>query len=235
MLRNTRRELLGSWMVKAGTVVLAVAGLHAVPAAAVDTDIAIDRTAVDFGVVGVGQTAQVAVTLTNTGSDPFGPVNMFGGAPPTNEFNASQNCQGTTLPAGGSCMITYSFSPGSAGPFTDTSSFTVSETSSQSDGEDFSVTLAGVGFDPNATTTTSTTTSPTSPPTATTSTTSPATTTPTTAAPGGGQPATTSPPTTPTSTTTTTTTEPLIEREPLTGIVIEPRPALVVKVDNVDA
>ena len=58
------------------------------------------------------QDAKASVTLTNTGGDPFGPINIFGGAPPTAEFNASQNCQGTTLPAGGSCMVNYSFSPG---------------------------------------------------------------------------------------------------------------------------
>ena len=53
------------------------------PAAAVDTDMAISTTAIDFGTVSVGATAQSAVQLTNTGGDPFGPINMFGGAPPT--------------------------------------------------------------------------------------------------------------------------------------------------------
>jgi hypothetical protein len=33
--------------------------------------------------------------------------------------------------------------------FNDTSSFTISNTNSQSDGEDFSVSLVGIGFDPN--------------------------------------------------------------------------------------
>jgi hypothetical protein len=83
------------------------------------------------------------VTLTNGGGDPFGPINIFGGAPPTAEFGASQNCQGTTLPAGGSCQVNFTFSPGAPGSYNDTSSFTVSETASQSDGEDFSVSLAG--------------------------------------------------------------------------------------------
>jgi hypothetical protein len=131
-----RTKLLGSWMV------LAAAGVLASPAAAADTDIAISTSAIDFGVVGIGQTAQVTVTLTNTGGDPF-VVHMFGGAPPTAEFNASQSCQLIALPAGGSCTITYSFSPGSAGVFNDTSSFTVSETDDQRDGEDFDVSLSG--------------------------------------------------------------------------------------------
>jgi hypothetical protein len=100
---------------------------------------------INFASVTVGSTSQVSVTLTNTGGDPFGPINIFGGAPPTAEFNASQNCQATTLPAGGSCMVNYSFSPGAAGSFNDVSSFTISETSSQADGEDFSVVLWGVG------------------------------------------------------------------------------------------
>jgi hypothetical protein len=70
---------------------------------------------------------------------------MFGGAPPGAEFNASQNCQGTTLPAGGSCTVNYSFSPTAPGTYIDFSSFTVSETASQSDGEDFTVALFGCG------------------------------------------------------------------------------------------
>lgn len=117
----------------------------------VDTDLAISATVIDFGQVNVGSTGQASVTLTNTGGDPFGPINMFGGAPPTGEFNASQNCQGTTLPAGGSCMVSYEFSPLSTGQFSDYSAFTVSETASQADGENFQVNLYGVGYDPNAT------------------------------------------------------------------------------------
>ena len=112
----------------------------------VDTDLTISTASIDFGAVTVGSTGgPVAATLTNTGGDAFGPINMFGGAPPTAEYGASQNCQGTTLPAGGSCQVNFTFSPGAAGTFNDTSSFTVSETASQSDGEDFSVSLTGTG------------------------------------------------------------------------------------------
>lgn len=106
----------------------------------------IDTASIDFGAVTVaGTSADIAVTLTNTGGDPFGPINIFGGAPPTAEFNAFQNCQGVTLPAAGSCQITYAFTPSAASTYNDTSSFTISETASQSDGEDFSVTLTGTG------------------------------------------------------------------------------------------
>jgi uncharacterized repeat protein (TIGR01451 family) len=115
------------------------------PVLAVDTDMAISTSAIDFGNVNVGSTASIPVTLTNTGGDPFGPINMFGGAPPSAEFNASQNCQGNTLPAGGTCQVVYEFSPSGTGQFTDTSSFTVSETTSQGDGEDFTVSLSGCG------------------------------------------------------------------------------------------
>lgn len=101
---------------------------------------------IDFGNVEVGLTGtSVAVIVTNTGGDPFGPINMFGGAPPTAEFNASQSCQGDTLPAAGTCDVTYSFTPSAVGTFTDASSFTISETANQSDGFDFTVTLRGCG------------------------------------------------------------------------------------------
>ena len=148
MKQNTRRRI-GAGL---GVIVLAGAGVvipHGVDA--VDTDMTISSTSIDFGQVNVGSTGgPTSVTLTNTGGDPFGPINIFGGAPPTAEFNASQNCQGTTLPAGGSCTVNFTFSPGAPGSFNDTSSFTISETNSQNDGEDFSVSLAGVGVDPNA-------------------------------------------------------------------------------------
>jgi hypothetical protein len=89
--------------------------------------------------------------IVNGDSAPYGPVNLFGGAPPKPEFSASQNCQGTTLPAGGSCTITYTFTPSSTGSASDTSAFTVSPTSSQSDGTNFNVPLTGCGVPPNGT------------------------------------------------------------------------------------
>jgi hypothetical protein len=124
--------------------------IAAVPVAeAVDTQMTIDTTTVNFGNVNVGNTASpISVTLTNSGSDSFGPINMFGGAPFTPQFNASQSCQGITLAAGASCTVTYTFSPTGPSSFSDTSAFTISETSSQVDGEDFSVSLTGVGVNP---------------------------------------------------------------------------------------
>ena len=140
--------------VRSGALAAFVCGVLAlcvgVPAAqAVDTDMTINIGSIDFGEITVGNTGGPAsVTLTNTGGDPFGPINIFGGEPPTAEFNASQNCQGATLPAGGSCTVNYTFSPTGTGVFNDTSSFTISETANQGDGEDFSVTLTGTGVDP---------------------------------------------------------------------------------------
>lgn len=125
---------------------LLAGGLPAPAAHAVPTAITVTPLEVDFGDTPVGTTAPVvSVQVINTGTAPFGPLNIFGGAPPTAEFNAGQNCQGKTLPAGGSCQISYTFSPSTAGEFTDVSSFTISPTASQSDGEDFTVTLAGCG------------------------------------------------------------------------------------------
>jgi hypothetical protein len=127
----------------------ATAGAGIPAAHAVDTQMVIDVTSVNFGNVNVGNTSPaMSVTLTNSGPDSFGPINIFGGAPPTAEFNASQNCQGVTLAIGASCTVNYTFSPTSPGAFNDTSAFTISETALQSEGELFTVSLAGVGVNP---------------------------------------------------------------------------------------
>jgi hypothetical protein len=125
-------------------IVVLLSAILAPPAAAVPTPIDVSPLAVDLGDVAVGATSQqMPVQVTNTSTSPFGPINIFGGAPLTAEFNASQNCQAKTLAGGASCQITYSFSAGSPGSYSDSSNFTISQTSSQSDGEDFSVALTG--------------------------------------------------------------------------------------------
>lgn len=165
----TRSATARRWRGALGATVLAGAlvGPWATPSSAVETDMSISTTTIDFGTVAVGVAAPPqSVTLTNTGGDPFGPINIFGGAPPTAEFNASQNCQAVTLPAGGSCTVNYTFTPSAGAPYNDTSSFTISETNSQSDGEDFSVSLTGAGTaDTTTTATDATTTTTTTPPT----------------------------------------------------------------------
>jgi hypothetical protein len=125
-------------------VVLTTLAIGAPPAAAVETDIAIDKTLVDFG-SWVGHSPAMTVTLTNTGASAFGPISMFGGSPLTDEFEASQNCQGMTLTPGASCNVSYFFNPSSPTAFTDTSTFTISPTSNQADGEEFTVHLIGRG------------------------------------------------------------------------------------------
>ena len=121
-----------------------------VPAAeAVDTQMTINTTDVIFGLINVGNTSSpMSVTLTNSGSDSFGPINIFGGAPVTLEFSASQNCAAVTLRPGGSCSVNYRFSPTAPGLFNDLSEFTISETANEIDGEVFAVSLTGVGINP---------------------------------------------------------------------------------------
>jgi Protein of unknown function (DUF3048) N-terminal domain/Protein of unknown function (DUF3048) C-terminal domain/Abnormal spindle-like microcephaly-assoc'd, ASPM-SPD-2-Hydin len=168
-------------------------------------------TDVSFPDTAVGDTSSMAVVVTNVSPTALTP-NYAGGAPtdPTN-FGGSQNCAGVSLAGGQSCQFTYTFTPSAPGPWSTSTTIDV-------DGEDFAITLHGTGVDEsNATTTT--TTSPANQ-------TGPAgggTNPPNNNQPSGGE-------TTPTTTTTT------IVREPLTGEVLgAPRPALVVKIDNVDA
>lgn len=223
------------------TAIAALAGAAlALPpgaARAVETPMTISATSLDFGNVVVGTTASMSVTLTNTGGQPFGPINMFGGAPPTPEFGASQNCQGKTLPAGGTCSVSYSFTPSAAGTFNDSSNFTISETTSQADGEQFSVSLTGTGrstippvvspdvtgpgvLDPTdggGTTSTTTTTDVTTSTTTATTTTATTTTTTTTV------PAATTTAAAPTSSSAPTTAPP-ITAPPANIVVVVPGP-----------
>jgi Abnormal spindle-like microcephaly-assoc'd, ASPM-SPD-2-Hydin len=133
------------------------------PSGPINFSIAVGGTArIDFGAVDVGDSSTTSVTVTNTTGSPFGPINIFSGAPATAEFNASQNCQGVTLPAQGTCSITYAFSPGAPGVFSDTSNFTISATNNQADGASFSVALSGAGVEPGDEGSTGPCTTPTS-------------------------------------------------------------------------
>lgn len=117
---------------------------------AVETPLEIDVTSIAFGDVNVGNSASATATLTNSGSVPMGPLNLFGGAPPTAAFSATQNCQGATLAPGGTCTVTYTFAPTAPGAFADQSTFIVSPTGDQADGEEFTVALSGTGVNPIA-------------------------------------------------------------------------------------
>jgi Protein of unknown function (DUF3048) N-terminal domain/Protein of unknown function (DUF3048) C-terminal domain len=175
-------------------------------------------TDLSFPATAVGDTTSMTVVVTNVSPTALTP-NYAGGAPidPTN-FGGSQNCAGVSLAGGQSCQFTYTFTPSAPGPWSTSTTIDV-------DGQDFAISLHGTGVDAsNNTTTTSTTTT-----TTTTATTVPSNGTATTAPSGGGEQSTTP------STTTGAPTTTAVERLALTGEVIAPRPALVVKVDNVDA
>ena len=249
MLTGCRLASLFASTLAGATVVVVTAG----SLDAVDTPISISTSALDFGSIAVGSTSERSVNLTNTGGDTFGPITIFGGAIPTDEFSSTHFCTGATLQPGGSCQIFYTFTPSAAGSFSDVSNFVISQTGNQSDGEAFSVSLSGSGRlaanlppvvntavlnpdvlspdDSTITTTTTLTVTTSTAPATTTSTTATATTGatagPTGSAPGGPGD---SPSPADTATTTTTT----VPRQMLTGIV-EPGPAVVVKVDNVEA
>ena len=174
-------------------------------------------TDVSFPDTAVGDTSSMAVVVTNVSPTALTP-NYAGGAPtdPTN-FGGSQNCAGVSLAGGQSCQFTYTFTPSAPGPWSTSTTIDV-------DGQDFAISLHGTGVDESNTTTTASTTS------TTTDHGRGSTNPPSSNQPSGG--GSTSTIVGATSTTTTT----IVAREPLTGEVLgAPRPALVVKVDNVDA
>ena len=170
-------------------------------------------TDVSFPDTAVGYTSSMAVVITNVSPTALTP-NYAGGAPtdPTN-FGGSQNCAGVSLGGGQSCQFTYTFTPSALGPWSTSTTIDV-------DGQAFAISLHGTGVDASNTTT------PHHPAT----TTSLARHNPRRHQPAGGG-------------TTPTTVGRHVDdddhdrrREPLTGVVLgAPRPALVVKVDNVDA
>lgn len=111
-----------------------------------DGPITVAPTTIFFGSVDAGNTSPtLAAVVTNTGGAPFGPLTMFGGAPSSAQFGASQNCQGTTLAPAASCQVGYTFTPSGPGSFSGSSSFTISPTTSQTDGFDFTIALSGCG------------------------------------------------------------------------------------------
>lgn len=97
---------------------------------------------IDFGPIGLGNTAQLLVAVTDNGF-----VNITGwagGAVPA-PFNGSQDCNiSGGLPPGSTCYFYYTFSPTAAGAF--------SAVSNVSDNfGSFSITLAGTGLAPSLT------------------------------------------------------------------------------------
>ncbi|WP_440224019.1 IPTL-CTERM sorting domain-containing protein [Dokdonella sp. MW10] len=131
--RRARLALLGAVSFALSSAALAGSPITATP------------TSLDFGEVEVGQAAPTqVVTLTNTGTVPYGPVQVGGGAP-QDPFTAVQSCQGVTLQPGGTCTFEYGFEPTSPGSFTGISAFVISDAPAPDGGTAFTITLTGRG------------------------------------------------------------------------------------------
>ncbi|TVP42131.1 MAG: choice-of-anchor D domain-containing protein [Gemmatimonadales bacterium] len=89
----------------------------------------------DHGPVDVGATSQRAVSVTNVGRESV-VISMAGGA--AGPFGGSQNCQGSTMPVGGSCTITYTFAPSEPGLVTGSTGGSVN-------GQPFAFAMRGTG------------------------------------------------------------------------------------------
>jgi hypothetical protein len=95
----------------------------------------------DFGPVGVGNTAQLEVAVTNNAI--FGNITGWAGGAVAAPFNGTQDCNiSGGLPIGATCHFYYTFSPTSAG------SFSAVSTVSDSFGT-FSINLQGTGLAPS--------------------------------------------------------------------------------------
>ncbi len=95
----------------------------------------------DFGPVGVGNTAQLEVAVTNNAI--FGNITGWAGGGVGAPFNGTQDCNiAGGLPIGATCHFYYTFSPTAAGPFTAVS--TVSDSFGT-----FSINLQGTGLAPS--------------------------------------------------------------------------------------
>jgi hypothetical protein len=96
-------------------------------------------TSLSFGAVVVGGSASLPVTITNVSAASLTP-SFSGGAPLDSiNFDASQNCAGTTLVPGGSCTFTYTFHPTSAGAKSTTTTIGI-------DSDTFAITLSGTAL-----------------------------------------------------------------------------------------
>jgi hypothetical protein len=98
--------------------------------------------ALDFGPVGLGNTAKLSVAVTNNG---LSNITGWAGGGVGVPFNGSQDCNiSGGLPPGATCHFYYTFSPSSAGSFS-----SVSNVSDSFGG--FSIDLQGTGVPPSLT------------------------------------------------------------------------------------
>ncbi|BAZ93199.1 peptidyl-prolyl cis-trans isomerase [Thiohalobacter thiocyanaticus] len=84
--------------------------------------VAVLSSLMDFGVVGVGQTAEVEVRILNQGGSPLSLGNLAGTDPLGSPFeivSGADNCSNQVLAAGEVCVVLVRFSPTSLGEFGD--------------------------------------------------------------------------------------------------------------------
>lgn len=99
----------------------------------------ISPTGFDFGEVELGTSApEQSVTITNVGP---GPITMDGTGGAAGLFGGVQNCQGVTLEEGGTCTMSYSFTPSVAGVAT-------ASTGGTWNGQPYELSFHGVGIPP---------------------------------------------------------------------------------------
>jgi hypothetical protein len=95
---------------------------------------------IDFGPVPLTASApSQAATVTNVSAFSIGPVQIAGGGLSPPPFGNSQNCQGATLPPGGTCQVFYTFSPVALGPVSVANGFSLN-------GAPFTVAVSGTGI-----------------------------------------------------------------------------------------
>ena len=149
--RRVARRLVAIAVAATG-VVIACTGAHHAAASTptqVDTPLEVDVTSVDFGDVDVDDSSAELVTVTNTGSSPFGPITPTFDPPVPAPFGVRESCAGETLDVGEACRLVVTFHPTSTGDFSHDMTFTLSATASAADGEEFVVELAGNGVTPS--------------------------------------------------------------------------------------
>jgi uncharacterized repeat protein (TIGR01451 family) len=123
--------------------VLAIGAGAPVSVAAASGDFTVAPTTLDFGSVALGETASLAVLITNVSSVSQSP-NFSGGAPfDSVNFGGYQDCAGKTFAPGDTCSFTYQFHPTSLGLHSTTTTIGI-------DSENFAITMSGTGIEPTA-------------------------------------------------------------------------------------
>ena len=110
--------------------------------AGLSSGLLISPIGLDFGDVQVGATApQQIVTITNISSLQV-TMSGAGGAPPDNQFNGVQNCQGISLAPDQSCKMFFSMTPAGVGAL-------ASSSNGSWNGQPFAIELRGAGVAPH--------------------------------------------------------------------------------------